>query len=413
LILIISIVIFSRRRKSRKIRDSTMGPIYKRGSAFGFNRSSDNTSESKKKKKDSITVPIRSSELNLIKNESNMKLSEPDDIELNVKPTNHQSTERDPSKPRIPPKPMSTEPKLKVPVLVDVVIKETLGQGKYGLVFLGIWNKVHTVALKKLKNDMNRNAFEREAEVLYSLTINPCPNIVRFLGIFEQYMVLEYCELGSLSQFLKKKEVRDSLQLVEMFEMALGICNGMVFLEERKILHRDLSVRNCLLTRREDHYIVKVSDFGLSRMIQGNDLNRTSFLDNPIPIRWTAPECYQFGNMSLASDVWSFGIVFWEIFTFARMPYDWIGSPAEVMDLVPKGEKLKKPQNCPDLFWECIDPCFKLNPSERPTFAVLFENLINLVPQISSQMMKRMRPLPSIPADNIYYNSVDLKYNNA
>lgn len=149
----------------------------------------------------------------------------------------------------------------------------------------------------------------------------------------------------------------------------------MSFLDSKKIVHRDLSARNCLVSETDGRYVVKVTDFGMSRSLETEYYKPSS---NTVPIRWTAPEAIKKSHYTSASDVWSFGIVCWEIFSYASNPYDWL-SNKEVVENIMRGERLPKPENCPEEFWTIILSCWNINPQERPKFSDLTKQIQGII----------------------------------
>ena len=161
--------------------------------------------------------------------------------------------------------------------LKDIIVKQKLGGGNFGEVFLGTWSGTN-VALKRL-NSGEIAAFQLEASILCSLQH---PNIVRLLGLFrrsdETFMVMEYVALGSLQSLLRKQ---NELSIEDKLNMIITGCRGMVYLEQKNIIHRDISARNLLVTKENDKYVCKISDFGLSRNTQEYEME-----GKVLPIRW-------------------------------------------------------------------------------------------------------------------------------
>lgn len=142
----------------------------------------------------------------------------------------------------------------------------------------------------------------------------------------------------------------------------------MLYLSEKKIIHRDLAIRNLLVTihGQNNKYLIKIADFGLSRNI---DTNYYQASNSVFPVKWTAPEAVEKGKFSSMSDVWSFGIVLWELFTYGKIPYPGM-SNQEVIEKVSNGYRLPPPKNCPPNIIELMNKCWSYNPKERPNFQV-------------------------------------------
>lgn len=127
-------------------------------------------------------------------------------------------------------------------------------------------------------------------------------------------IVMEFMEEGSLDKFLLSN--RGKFEVKHFVDFSFQISLGMVYLSSEKIIHRDLALRNILVSSKKDRYIVKISDFGLSRQTSAYRIS-----DSKLPVKWSAPETYLKHESTIKSDVWSFGIVLWEIFCEGLEPY--------------------------------------------------------------------------------------------
>jgi serine/threonine protein kinase len=143
---------------------------------------------------------------------------------------------------------------------------------------------------------------------------------------------------------------------------------GMKYLGEKKVLHRDLAARNLLAAHGGAHHksIVKIADFGLSRVTESGFYQSENQV---IPFKWTAPEVIKHGTFLSSSDVWSFGITMWEIFSYGELPYQSMTNK-EALDAVAQGYRLPSPSACPENIYQVMLSCWKENAEDRPSFEV-------------------------------------------
>jgi serine/threonine protein kinase len=143
---------------------------------------------------------------------------------------------------------------------------------------------------------------------------------------------------------------------------------GMKYLGEKKVIHRDLAARNLLVAHGDARHrsIVKIADFGLSRVTEGGFYQSDK---NTIPFKWTAPEVIKHGTFSSGSDVWSFGVTMWEIFSYGDLPYQSM-SNKEATDAVAQGYRLPSPSGCLQDVYQVMLSCWKEGVDDRPSFEV-------------------------------------------
>jgi len=242
----------------------------------------------------------------------------------------------------------------------DLQLKESIGKGEFGDVMLASY-RGDKVAVKILKDSSQAaQKFLAEASVMTSLRH---PNLVQLLGLVfndqhqHLYLVTEFMSKGSLVDYLRSRG-RLHVTKRDQIKFAYDTCAGMEYLESKKVVHRDLAARNVLVAENGD---AKVCDFGLAREEIYNQEG------GKFPIKWTAPEALRHSKFSNKSDMWSFGILLWEIYSFGRVPYPRIPL-ADVVKHVEKGYRMEKPEGCPQEIHDLMRQAWDLNAERRPTF---------------------------------------------
>eukprot|EP00117_Sycon_ciliatum_P013020 scpid57648/ scgid13857/ Tyrosine-protein kinase FRK; Beta-cell Src-homology tyrosine kinase; FYN-related kinase; Intestine tyrosine kinase len=290
-----------------------------------------------------------------------------------------------------------------------------LGEGGFGTVWKGKWQG-RTVAIKVPKPEAWKGDFLAECTMVKKLKH---PNIIVVYHVSEHegrpYLVMELAKLGSLLDFLKSlKGNRKITGGGKRCKMAVGIADGMAYLERERVVHRDLAARNILVMEDQT---CKISDFGLTRKMLQHSKSAEEYAsmyqldeyvyttsgtqdycyvrskpDGPFPVRWTAPEAFA-GPSTTKSDVWSFGIVLWEMMSFAATPY----SSHSIRDLrtwLMSSEKnrLAKPTGCDDAVYRVMLETWALQPSKRPTFSDIKGKLADTCSNILSRRSPHRHP---------------------
>ncbi|XP_036982286.1 tyrosine-protein kinase SYK isoform X4 [Artibeus jamaicensis] len=252
-----------------------------------------------------------------------------------------------------------------------------LGSGNFGTVKKGYYQMkkgAKTVAVKILKNEANDPALKdellAEANVMQQLDN---PYIVRMIGICEAeswMLVMEMAELGPLNKYLQQnRHVKDK----NIIELVHQVSMGMKYLEESNFVHRDLAARNVLLVTQ--HY-AKISDFGLSKALRADENYYKAQTHGKWPVKWYAPECINYYKFSSKSDVWSFGVLMWEAFSYGQKPYRGMKG-SEVSAMLEKGERMGCPPGCPREMYDLMNLCWTYDVESRPGFAAVELRLRN------------------------------------
>uniref|UniRef100_A0A8C6LG35 receptor protein-tyrosine kinase n=1 Tax=Nothobranchius furzeri TaxID=105023 RepID=A0A8C6LG35_NOTFU len=259
--------------------------------------------------------------------------------------------------------------------------QKVIGAGEFGEVYRGILKgpgrKEVAVAIKTLKpgyTEKQRQDFLSEASIMGQFTHQ---NIIRLEGVVTKFkhamIVTEYMENGALDRYLRDHDGEfTSYQLLGMLR---GIAAGMKYLSEMSYVHRDLAARNILVNTTLE---CKVSDFGLSRVLEDEPEGTYTTSGGKIPIRWTAPEAIAYRKFTSASDVWSFGIVMWEVMAFGERPY-WDMSNHEVMKAINEAFRLPAPMDCPSAVYQLMLQCWLQDRSKRPRFGDIVSLLDKLL----------------------------------
>ncbi|CAG7719235.1 unnamed protein product, partial [Allacma fusca] len=278
-----------------------------------------------------------------------------------------------------------------------------LGSGAFGLVLKGVYND-EPVAIKTLKPYSSKSELKSLlCELKVMQYIGDHPNIAKLIGastknlhLGKALVILELYSLGSLDNYLKKfrgsfvnqmycNELSPSVEsnyknialmseevifTRDLIHWSCQIADGMAHLSEISVIHGDLATRNILLA---DTNTIKIADFGLSRKQYANFYAKQS--QEPVPWRWMALESLRYLIFSVESDVWAYGIMLWEIFTLAEVPYSGLNWSEEFKDSLTRGMRLPKPVYAPKELYDVMYQCWLENPKQRISFEKIKHSL--------------------------------------
>uniref|UniRef100_A0A8C1JMU3 receptor protein-tyrosine kinase n=1 Tax=Cyprinus carpio TaxID=7962 RepID=A0A8C1JMU3_CYPCA len=248
-------------------------------------------------------------------------------------------------------------------------IERVIGAGEFGEVCSGRLKlpskREIYVAIKSLKagySEKQRRDFLSEASIMGQFDH---PNIIRLEGVVTRCKCLHFLLQKHDGQFT----------VIQLVGMLRGIASGMKYLSDISYVHRDLAARNILVN---SNLVCKVSDFGLSRVLEDDPEAAYTTRGGKIPIRWTAPEAIAYRKFTSASDIWSYGIVMWEVISYGERPY-WEMSNQDVIKAIDEGYRLPAPMDCPVVLHQLMLDCWEKSRSERPKFGQIVNTLDKLI----------------------------------
>lgn len=282
-----------------------------------------------------------------------------------------------------------------------------LGEGSFSKVYRarapGLecegWQGSDVVAVKILKDESEIDALQAFVSEVKISSEFQHQNVIKLIGVCTQTprkcMIFEYMDLGNLKDILRQSDPnkpdkcsptsssssldRASSSVVltptNFLFCCLQVAQGLNYLAGLKFVHRDVATRNCLVNHQ---YVVKIADFGLSRDVSTMDYYRVGSSAGCMPVRWMSPEALLYGKFTAKSDVWSYGVLMWEVYTYAHQPYGGI-SNHEVINHIKSGHLLHCPDLCPASIYDIMKSCWTPAPQRRPQMARLLARISDLL----------------------------------
>lgn len=269
-------------------------------------------------------------------------------------------------------------------------LKDSIGKGFFGKVYRGTLKDESgkeelTVAIKTVQGKectvRDVEAFLAEAIVMKDFDH---PNVINLLGVViagnRPFAILPYMEYGDLKSYISEPD--RSIKVRELLGFGVQVAAGMEYLANQKIVHRDLATRNCMVNKL---LVVRIADFGLSRDIYKSDYYRVEDKHRPLPVKWMAIESLTGGVFTSSSDVWSFGVLLWELLTRGCSPYPDIDT-FNLKTYLLAGRRLPQPEHAPDNVYALMYSCWEEQSENRPTFEELHRILAKIVEEEEENM---------------------------
>jgi serine/threonine protein kinase len=248
----------------------------------------------------------------------------------------------------------------------ELKFAKVIGSGQFGEVWVGMI-KDQRVAIKTNKEDnmLAVTEFFYEGEIMVNFNHD---HIVKLLGVSTETapmcIVLEFLDKGSLLDHLRSRG-RAVISPADLLRYSAEMGSAMAYLEQNRYLHRDLAARN-VLVGSDDH--CKLADFGLSVQLDPGHDHYIAPEGSKFPIKWTAPESLKTNYFTIKSDVWSFGILLWEMYSYGRSPYSKINHK-DIAKELEEGTRMEAPSGCPDYIFQMMRDTWLEEPDDRPSFA--------------------------------------------
>ncbi|PFX24021.1 Proto-oncogene tyrosine-protein kinase receptor Ret [Stylophora pistillata] len=281
-----------------------------------------------------------------------------------------------------------------------VTIEKIIGKGAFGQVAKGtafFAYQSHEPNFLLVSNALANAAESDKRDLMKELEtmkqLKPHPHVIKLLGCVTEseplLVLIEYVPFGDLLGYLRKSrglndtyykdpniKPQTNLTSQQLMQFAWQIADGMGYLSSKSILHRNLAARNVLVGQKET---CKVTDFGMARDVQQENIYERK-TKGRLPVKWTAYEALLYGKYTTKSDVWSYGVVLYEIFTIGGSPYPRMDG-RKLANLLQEGYRMPKPQHVDEKLYQIMVKCWKNDPDARPTFTELKNQLKDMETQ--------------------------------
>ena len=252
----------------------------------------------------------------------------------------------------------------------SVRLIKKLGAGRFGEVWQAMWNKTTPVAVKMLNvGSTGLHDFVKAAVLMKQFSH---PKLIQVYAASTKdvpiYIITELMKHGSLLEYLKSDN--SSLKLPQLIDMGAQVASGMAYLEQKNCIHRDLAARNVYIS---ENHGCKVAGLSITR---ASETTSESHSRGMSPVKWTAPEALMYGRFTIKSDMWSFGILLYELFTYGQAPYPGMNN-AQVIEEIQNGYRMPCPENCPEQLYDVMRECWTGDPDFRPSFETMVWKLEN------------------------------------
>uniref|UniRef100_A0AAX7UDI1 receptor protein-tyrosine kinase n=1 Tax=Astatotilapia calliptera TaxID=8154 RepID=A0AAX7UDI1_ASTCA len=313
------------------------------------------------------------------------------------------------------------------PEMLSIEDSQIIGKGHFGTVYHGYLldnnkKEIHCAikSLNRITDFQEVDQFLREGIIMKGFNH---PNILSLLGIMLPkeglpLVVLPYMKHGDLRHFIRSKNRNPTVK--DLIGFGLQVARGMEYLAQKKFVHRDLAARNCML---DENFTVKVADFGMARDVYAKEYY--SIQDHKrvkLPVKWMAIESLQTQKFTTKSDVWSYGILLWELLTRGASPYPEV-DPYDITQYLLKGRRLLQPQYCPDTLYVIMLACWDPEPECRPTFHSLATEVQRILSNLKGEHyislkvtyvnLDQPRPYPSLVGSEATTSDLDTDSNGS